>query len=62
MEKSVISNSRLSIKMVSAWYMDPALEGVVDQREPQQMTPNKPCELDVLAKLGVRYGHVDADN
>jgi len=49
-------------KMLSAWYMDPALEGVADQREPQQMTPNKPCELEELAKLGVLYWHLDADN
>lgn len=43
---------------LEAWYMDDSQE---DQRLPHKQSPNKPCPLSALRKLGVLSWKLDAD-
>ncbi|KAK3743343.1 hypothetical protein QZH41_013915 [Actinostola sp. cb2023] len=45
--------------MVRAWFMDDSSE---DQRCLHKLIPNQEVSLDILAKLGVLYYKLDADN
>ena len=49
------------LKELEAWYMDPAKEGVEDQRLPQRMEPNVPVSKKGLEELGGIHWKLDAD-
>ncbi|WAR17280.1 MTND-like protein [Mya arenaria] len=46
--------------MVSAWFMNE--DKSVDQREPHQMDPPQPVQLEKLAELGVLYLKIESDD
>mmetsp|Transcript_862 Transcript_862/g.1285 ORF Transcript_862/g.1285 Transcript_862/m.1285 type:complete len:181 (+) Transcript_862:51-593(+) len=44
---------------IEAWYMD---DSDADQREAHRKSPNEPCDIQTLTKLGVLSWELDADN
>lgn len=51
-------HTEVKSQTLEAWYMDDSNE---DQRAAHRQTPNKPCTLEELRKLGVLAWHLDAD-